>query len=96
MSSTSQQKPATSTVPPSTFPVDLDKVSLQQALRDFEMANARVLDLTQRLIASERSRKALESELNQLKLQHNAEAQPSGLLNVATSVLSSIATRLGR
>lgn len=96
MSSTSQQKPATSAVPPSTFPVDLDKVSLQQALRDFEMANARVLDLTQRLIASERSRKALESELNQLKLQHNAEAQPSGLLNVATSVLSSIATRLGR
>lgn len=55
--------------PQNTFPVDLDKVSLQQALRDFEIANARVLDLTQRLIESEKRRKELENELHQLRLQ---------------------------
>jgi predicted nucleic acid-binding Zn-ribbon protein len=29
---------------------ELDRLSLEQAIRDFEIANARVIDLTQRLI----------------------------------------------
>lgn len=58
-----------------TFPVDLDRVSLQQALRDFEIANARVLDLTQRLIESEKRRKEVENELQQLKLQTHPQAE---------------------
>lgn len=48
-------------------PADLDQISLTQALRDFEIANARVLDLTQRLVASERQRRELENELEQLR-----------------------------
>ena len=31
---------------------ELDRLSLEQALRDFEIANARVIDLTQRLITA--------------------------------------------
>ena len=47
---------------------DLDNVNLQQALRDFEVANARVLDLTRRLLDSERQRRQVEDELARLKL----------------------------
>jgi RNase P/RNase MRP subunit p29 len=49
--------------------MDLDKLSLQQALRDFETANARVLDLTQRLLRSEQERKVLADELERLRLK---------------------------
>jgi hypothetical protein len=31
---------------------EMDRLSLEQAVRDFEIANARVIDLTQRLIAA--------------------------------------------
>jgi len=48
---------------------DLDRVNLVQALRDFEIANARVLDLTQRLIESERRRKDVENELEHMRLK---------------------------
>ncbi|HEX8699181.1 MAG TPA: hypothetical protein VF815_10120 [Myxococcaceae bacterium] len=59
---------------------DLDRVNLVQALRDFEIANARVLDLTQRLIESERRRKDVENELEQLRLKLNsAEQHPQTL-----------------
>lgn len=50
---------------------DLDRVALTQALRDFEIANARVMDLTQRLIESERRRKDAENELEHLRLKLN-------------------------
>jgi len=50
-------------------PSKLDAISLVQALRDFETANARVLDLTQRLLESERKRKTLANELEHLRLQ---------------------------
>ena len=63
--------------PLNTFPLDLDKVSLEQALRDFEIANARVLDLTQRLIASERRRAEVENELQQLRLSQRSSADES-------------------
>jgi hypothetical protein len=48
---------------------DLDRVALTQSLRDFEIANARVLDLTQRLIESEKRRKDVENELEHLRLK---------------------------
>jgi hypothetical protein len=48
----------------------MDSISLSQALKDFEVANARVLELTQRLIESERQRKELMDQLERLKLQH--------------------------
>jgi hypothetical protein len=49
-------------------PRTLDTLNLEQALKDFEVANARVLDLTQRLVDSERKRKELSDELVRLKL----------------------------
>lgn len=52
-------------------PADLDRLSLAQALRDFEIANARVLDLTQRLIESERARRDAEVEVQQLRAQRS-------------------------
>ena len=49
--------------------MDLDGVSLVQALRDFETANARVMDLTQRLLRSEQQRKQLGDELERMRLR---------------------------
>lgn len=48
--------------------ISLDRVSLVQALKDFEIANARVLDLTRRLLDSESQRAALTHELEALRL----------------------------
>jgi len=47
----------------------IDAISLEQALRDFENANARVVVLTQRLLASESERKRLADELERLRLR---------------------------
>jgi hypothetical protein len=47
---------------------NLDVISLEQALKDFEIANARVVDLTQRLLESERKRAEIANELEQLRL----------------------------
>ena len=81
------------TAPKAAFKVDLDKVSLEQTLRDFEIANARVLDLTQRLIASERKRIELENELNQLRLGNRSE---SPAIAFALRVARGVARRLRR
>ena len=48
----------------------LDRINLTQALLDFEIANARVLDLTSRLV---------ESNKRVLKLQAEADASRSAL-----------------
>ncbi len=66
MSSTPQDKENRSDT------ADLDRVNLVQALRDFEIANTRVLDLTQRLIESERRRKDVENELEHMRLKLSA------------------------
>ena len=54
---------------------ELDRINLAQSLRDFETANARVLDLTQRLLESERQRKSLADELERLRLKMGAPGQ---------------------
>lgn len=46
----------------------IDAINLAQALRDVEAANARVLDLTKRLMESEHRRKQLEDEMERLRL----------------------------
>lgn len=43
---------------------DLDGISLEQALIDFEVANARVMDLTSRLTSMSRELISARSELN--------------------------------
>ena len=49
-------------------PNQLDAISVAQALRDVETANARVIDLSRRLIESERRRRELSDELERLRL----------------------------
>jgi len=43
---------------------EMDRLSLEQALRDFEIANSRVIDLTQRLITSNDRAYELQRELD--------------------------------
>jgi chromosome segregation ATPase len=47
----------------------IDRLSLEQALRDFEVANARVLDLTQRLISANDKVVDQQRELDQLRVE---------------------------
>jgi hypothetical protein len=46
----------------------VDQVSLEQALRDFDVANVRVIDLTRRLVASEREIVALQRQVDESAL----------------------------
>lgn len=47
----------------------LDRLSLDQALVDAEIANARVIDLTQRLLESRQEIGALQSSLERLQVE---------------------------
>lgn len=49
---------------------ELDRLSLSQALRDFEVANARVVDLTQRLVGASKELVAVRQELEMLRREH--------------------------
>jgi hypothetical protein len=51
---------------------EMDRLALVQALHDFEVANARVVDLTQRLIGTGRELAALRVELSTLQREHEA------------------------
>lgn len=68
---------------------DIDRLSLEQALRDFEVANARVIDLTQRLIAQTNETNRLRHEVESLRIDH---ANTSARLN---EILASRAYRMG-
>ncbi len=48
---------------------DLDGISLEQALIDFEVANARVMDLTSRLTSMSRELISARSELERIKVE---------------------------
>lgn len=48
----------------------IDKLSLSQTLQDFEIANARVVDLSQRLTTLSRELIETRTELTALKLHH--------------------------
>jgi hypothetical protein len=50
----------------------MDRLSLDQALRDFELANARVLDLTQRLITATNEINGLRHQLESLRIEYGA------------------------
>lgn len=49
---------------------ELDRLSLNQALLDVEVANARVVDLTQRLIGAGQELVAVRRELEVLRREH--------------------------
>jgi hypothetical protein len=48
----------------------MDRLSLEHALHDFEVANARVVDLTQRLIGTGRELAQAREELAALQREH--------------------------
>jgi chromosome segregation ATPase len=47
----------------------LDELSLEQALKDVDLANARVMDLTQRLIAAQRHTRELQMTLDRVQVE---------------------------
>jgi len=49
---------------------ELDRLSLSQALLDVDVANARVVDLTQRLIGAGQELVAVRQELEALRREH--------------------------
>ena len=55
---------------PSELEREMVRLSLTQALRDFEVANARVVDLTQRLIGAGHELVAVREELERLRREH--------------------------
>ena len=56
--------------PPTELEHEMDRLSLEQALRDVDVANARVTDLTQRLIGAGDELVALRTELEALRRQY--------------------------
>lgn len=62
---------AGATATPTDLEHELDRLSLAQALRDFDVANARVVDLTQRLIAAGDELAEARRELEELRRQHD-------------------------
>ena len=58
--------------------LELDRLSLEQSLADFEVANARVVDLTQRLVDAAEEIRSLRTELDNLRrAQGTLEAELS-------------------
>ena len=47
---------------------EMDRLSLDQALRDFEIANARVIDLTKRLLEANAQIRSLTEEAHRARL----------------------------
>lgn len=87
------------TAPDARNSVDLDPLNLEQALIDFEVANARVIDLTRRLTEMNRQLTSARNELEETRVQlrvsegarHQLEAsrayQLAQRLGVARSLL---------
>lgn len=54
---------------PSVPATEIDRLNIEQALRDFEVANARVVDLTSRLTAMNERALNLQHELSSVRLE---------------------------
>jgi hypothetical protein len=62
-------KPAVTAVPEpaQVLTAELDRLNLEQALRDTEVANQRVMDLTQRLVGAAQQNQELRVELDTVR-----------------------------
>jgi predicted nucleic acid-binding Zn-ribbon protein len=85
--------------------VDLDPISLEQALLDVDVANARVIDLTKRLTALTKELRTTTNDLQKCKLRGRRlqgeldEIKGSRAFRSATTaqrVVGSVRSRLGR
>lgn len=74
---------------------ELDRINLAQALKDFEIANRRVLDLTHRLATANRELMQARSELGQLQARYGAIARYVEVLSRSSlfPILKAIARR---
>lgn len=70
MAETDETSAETPVVSRPTNTVDLDGLSLAQCLQDFEVANARVMDLTGRLTGMNRDLVERTNELEKLRLRN--------------------------
>jgi len=76
---------------------EMDRLNLEQALIDFEIANARVVDLTGRVTALTSEVLKLRSELGMVKLRvGQAEAEAAAAANHLAEIRSSLAFRVSR
>jgi hypothetical protein len=78
------------------FTERVDRLSLEQALVDFEVANARVLDLTHRLTELNRELLDLRSEHEKLRIAHNQSLARRAAPKVALEAGAHQALRVAR
>jgi hypothetical protein len=78
------------------FAQRVDRLSLEQALVDFEVANARVLDLTHRLTELNRELLDLRSEHERLRIAHNQSLARRAAPKVALEAGAHQALRVAR
>lgn len=75
----------------------MDRLNLEQALIDFEIANARVVDLTGRVTALTSEVLKLRSELSLLQIRHGqVEAEALAVRTHLDNLRGSIAFRIAR
>jgi hypothetical protein len=84
------------TAPAESFSERVDRLSLEQALVDFEVANARVLDLTHRLTELNRELLDLRSEHERLRIAHNQSLARRAAPKVALEAGAHQALRVAR
>jgi len=74
----------------------VDRLSLVQALKDFEVANARVLDLTHRLTELNQELLELRSTHEKLRIEHNKVLARRAAPRAAAEAAASQALRVAR
>jgi hypothetical protein len=76
---------------------DIDRVSLEQALRDFEIANARAIDLTQRLVDLSKEVTRLREQVVDAEMQAAAARAENQALRASTTFrLVELTTKIRR
>jgi len=80
----------------SSLTATVDRLSLEQALKDFEVANARTLDLTHRLTELNQELLELRSTHERLRIEHNKVLARRAAPRAAAEVAASQALRVAR
>jgi predicted nucleic acid-binding Zn-ribbon protein len=82
---------------PSGLARDVDRLSLEQALRDFEIANARAIDLTQRLVDLSKEVTRLREQVIDAQMQAaGARAENDALRASTTFRLVELSSKIRR
>lgn len=90
-------EPTTEPVTEPVNTVDLDGISLRQALQDFEVANARVIDLTKRLTTMNKDLVRVTTQLQKAQLRNKTlEAELKAIKESTAFRSASAASRVAR